>query len=260
METERRWAMFESLVEIRRERALARKAWTFPVSLAFHATLVTLLVLYSIFARDALLAPCNVFMTAPVDFLPVELGTPDGGQTAEDRPQEPEAAPPQNDANALTEPGRDADADEVSEVVFEREPLSSAGTPGHGSPGPKGDPNGIPGGKPPDRPTTNAEPKTASREVLIEAGLVSALKVVRSPQPAYPPSFVSLGITGRVEVELVVDESGRVESVRVVSATNPVFAEAAVAAAKAWLFQPPVSKAGARVAVFKRVTFNFSLR
>lgn len=57
---------------------------------------------------------------------------------------------------------------------------------------------------------------------------------------SYPPALKRRGITGNVELEFVVDESGRVEgpSVKVVESTNPELADAAKSAIEEIRFRP----------------------
>ncbi|MBX3174779.1 MAG: energy transducer TonB [Gemmatimonadaceae bacterium] len=57
---------------------------------------------------------------------------------------------------------------------------------------------------------------------------------------SYPPALKRQGITGNVELEFVVDESGRVEgpSVKVVESTNPELADAAKSVIEEIRFRP----------------------
>lgn len=72
--------------------------------------------------------------------------------------------------------------------------------------------------------------------------------------PAYP---AELGLLrGRAEVMVEVDANGKVVSAQVVSATAAEFAAQALAAAKAWEFQPAV-KDGQRVRAWARLPFKF---
>lgn len=251
--------MFETLVEVRRERTPARKAWTLPVALAFHASLLALLFLYSVFAHQVLVPPCSVFLPSPADVIPVQLGGFTGGEKPDEKVPEPERKPETPDSTRLLAPVPDRDLDLDSEVHLERSDAQPfpTGEFGNGPSGP-GRRDGVPGGDPnADDAKGTPTGKTPRLVVQNEAGLVSALRAVRQTQPSYPQSLSSLGVSGRVELEIVVDESGRVESVTVIGSTNALFAEAAVAAVRSWIYQPPVTKAGARVAVTKRVVVNF---
>ena len=62
-------------------------------------------------------------------------------------------------------------------------------------------------------------------------------KAIRLPQPAYPAKAKRAGASGRVSVQVVVNEKGKVESARAVSG-HPLLQEAAVAAARRAEFPP----------------------
>jgi len=62
-------------------------------------------------------------------------------------------------------------------------------------------------------------------------------KAIRLPQPTYPAKAKRAGASGRVSVQVVVDEKGKVESARAVSG-HPLLQEAAVAAARRAEFRP----------------------
>lgn len=249
--------MFDSLVVLKRERALGRLVWTLPVSVAFHATVVALLLLYSVFAPESLRPPCDVFLHAPALVVPVQLG---GFQSEPQQPEEPARAQAAAlDPRRLVEPDPESDTDDPLGNL-ERPTYAGGGPPGDGPWGP-GSPDGLASGGSPEGPDTNAvRPGFPDRVVLMEIGKVSALRAVSEAQPAYPAALMNLRLAGRVELELVVDENGRVESVTILSATHPLFAEAAAAAVRTWRYHPPVSGEGARVAVMRRVVVNFSPR
>jgi protein TonB len=75
------------------------------------------------------------------------------------------------------------------------------------------------------------------------------------PQPSYTDQARAAGIEGKVRVELTVDESGRVVSVRVISGLGHGLDEAAVAAAQRATFQPAT-----RCGKPARATFTISMR
>lgn len=56
--------------------------------------------------------------------------------------------------------------------------------------------------------------------------------------PTYPPTARAAGITGKVVVELVVNEDGRVAHARVVESDDPIFNEATLRAVMKWQFEP----------------------
>jgi periplasmic protein TonB len=80
-------------------------------------------------------------------------------------------------------------------------------------------------------------------------------KPLNVPQPAYNERAREAGIEGKVRVELTVDESGSVVSVRVLSGLGYGLDEAAVAAAQRATFEPAL-----RCGKAARATFTISMR
>jgi protein TonB len=80
-------------------------------------------------------------------------------------------------------------------------------------------------------------------------------KPLNVPQPAYSDRAREAGVEGKVRVELTVDETGTVVSVRVLSGLGYGLDEAAVAAAKRATFEPAL-----RCGKATRATFTISMR
>lgn len=96
---------------------------------------------------------------------------------------------------------------------------------------------------------------------------VAAEEAVRIPQPtamsnvtskvspAYPPVARQLRLTGDVEVDVTIDEEGKVEDAKVVKG-NAVFSAATVDAVKKWAFKP-IQVQGKASKVLTTLTFSF---
>ena len=82
-------------------------------------------------------------------------------------------------------------------------------------------------------------------------------KAVKKVPPTYPPIAKAAGAEGPVSVQIVVSESGAVESAKAVSG-HPLLQAAAVAAAKEWQFTP-TKLSGNAVKVSGTISFVFSL-
>jgi periplasmic protein TonB len=80
-------------------------------------------------------------------------------------------------------------------------------------------------------------------------------KPVNVPQPAYTDRAREASVEGKVRVELTVDETGRVVSVRVLQGLGYGLDEAAVVAARSATFEPAV-----RCGKPTRATFTISMR
>lgn len=86
-----------------------------------------------------------------------------------------------------------------------------------------------------------------ARDSVYAADLLEERPVrVGGAAPVYPKLLQDAGIRGQVDVEFVVDTSGHVEprSVRVLRSTNQLFDQAALEAARTWVFRP--GRIGAR--------------
>ncbi|PTY03792.1 hypothetical protein DB347_21425 [Opitutaceae bacterium EW11] len=107
----------------------------------------------------------------------------------------------------------------------------------------------------------------AEKRVLNElkkapASLVSAkeldkpLTQTRKDPPAYPYALQSDGISGRAEIEFIVDRDGNAMFPRIVNASQDDFGWAAATAIQRWRFQPP-TKNGQKVDARATVVVNF---
>jgi TonB family protein len=85
--------------------------------------------------------------------------------------------------------------------------------------------------------------KVALRLAVLTLLLASAShaqegrKVLRNPSPAYPALAKRMNLSGAVKIKAVVAADGTVKQVEVVGG-NPLFAEAAVDAAREWRYEP----------------------
>ncbi|MFC0677041.1 energy transducer TonB [Lysobacter korlensis] len=79
----------------------------------------------------------------------------------------------------------------------------------------------------------------AAMAASFAAPASAELKPIKRVEPQYPPEAARTGKQGFVEVEFVVDATGKVESVSVVNAKPArTFESAAVRAVKQWTFAP----------------------
>ena len=83
--------------------------------------------------------------------------------------------------------------------------------------------------------------------------------VVTSVSPAYPPLAVKAGIEGKVWVKVLVGKDGQVQEASVDRSTADILNEAALAAARQFLFTPGVMNNGP-VCVWVMIPFTFKLR
>ena len=82
------------------------------------------------------------------------------------------------------------------------------------------------------------------------------LSATRQPAPVYPYALESDGLSGRAEIEFVVDRDGHAVFPRIVSATQEDFGWSAATAISHWRYVPPV-KGGAKVDARTTLVVNF---
>ena len=83
-----------------------------------------------------------------------------------------------------------------------------------------------------------AAPATPAPAVAARTA-ATALKMVSSPSPRYPPEALRAGTSGEVLVEITIGTDGSVTNARVVRATPPrVFDREALNAVRRWKFEP----------------------
>jgi protein TonB len=83
-------------------------------------------------------------------------------------------------------------------------------------------------------------------------------KVVRSIAPVYPELAIRSGLTGTVYVKIWVDKEGKPREVSVVKSDAEMLNDAAIAAAKQFLFTPAYMNSGP-VSVWLTIPFRFRL-
>jgi len=81
-------------------------------------------------------------------------------------------------------------------------------------------------------------------------------RAIKLPKPTYPATAQRMRIAGSVNVEVTIDENGKVITARAVSG-HALLREAAVAAAKQAVFTPTVLS-GKSVQVTGVIVYNFS--
>jgi Ca-activated chloride channel family protein len=105
------------------------------------------------------------------------------------------------------------------------------------------------------RPAAAGE--TARPKGPVSGGVLNS-KAVNLPKPDYPSSAKSVGAQGRVVVELMVDETGKVVKARAISG-HPLLQKAAVAAALQARFSPTMLS-GEPVSIIGTISYTFLLQ
>ena len=96
----------------------------------------------------------------------------------------------------------------------------------------------------------------ASAEIRVATD--DAMKAAtKKTSPDYPPLAKQLKIAGRVEVDVIIDADGNVESVKVVTG-NAMLTQSVVAAVKKWKFTP-FTQDGAPTKAIAALDFDFKM-
>ncbi len=102
------------------------------------------------------------------------------------------------------------------------------------------------------------EPRPSPTPVLVEP--VPLPSAAREFQPPYPSQLLRMGVEGKAVVRVLIGTDGRVKQVAIISADDPLFAEATERQAlRRWRFRPG-SRDGTPVESWKQMTVRFEIR
>lgn len=272
--------MFNNLVESdlhTQERV--RKGWFFLGTLAAYALLFMILGVVSIYAYDAHLEEqTNEYI---VTFVP-PLKT--------DEPPAPRRSEPQRSTNNASSERHVSERTEFVDRVTNPNnvPKQASASPSQVPPLPAGDvvlsnrnvdavASNIPIGPPgrnngsvdggggravvdiPDAPPPppRATPTPAPPSTVLKISQVLNGRAVSLPKPPYPPLALQVKASGPVNVQVLIDETGKVISAQAISG-HPLLRAAAVQAARQARFSPTVL-GDQPVKVSGVITYNFTL-
>ncbi len=112
---------------------------------------------------------------------------------------------------------------------------------------------------PPPPPAAGASIGGTLKQAIVPvSGKVLNDMAIKKVQPQYPQEALSARATGMVQVTITVSEEGKVIEAKAVSG-HELLRQAAVTAAKQWLFKP-IEVSGAPVKAQGTITFNFSVQ
>lgn len=131
--------------------------------------------------------------------------------------------------------------------------LLGSSTAGDDLPG-AGDPDGVPGGV----AQSSIAPVGGSAPIPVGTPNVVPPRLVSQPAPNYPESARRIRLDGLVVVEAVIGLDGSVENARVMSATSPLFEDAALSAVRRWRYTAATMN-GRAVRVYLSATLKFTL-
>lgn len=117
-----------------------------------------------------------------------------------------------------------------------------------------GDGTGIEGGE-----GTITPPKVDPTPAPILTDPVPLASAAREFQPPYPPQLLRTGVEGKAVVRVLIGADGRVKQVAIISADDPLFADATERQAlRRWRFKP-ATRDGVAIETWKQMTVRFQI-
>jgi protein TonB len=146
---------------------------------------------------------------------------------------------------------------EIAQVLEAPELAPGLGVVG-GVPGgiPGGQIGGVIGGVIGGIPTAVPKPVVAPQPIRV-GGRVTAPRLIRRVEPVYPALARQARIEGSIRIDAVIDETGHVVEMKVLSG-HPILVKAALDAVQQWVYEPTLLNDQA-VPVLLEVTVNFVL-
>jgi len=240
--------MFEDiLIESTNRRSSAKRAMSWPVSLALHVLLIGGILGASIWFVDDVPEP-----PIPVAFYASAPPPPPPPPAA---PKAPPKAPEQAKPVPV-KPQEMVQPQVIPESV--PQPLAQPEAPSEGVEGgveggvPGGVPGGVAGG------IVGGTGPGGGEEPLRVGGEVKAPVLQQKVDPTYPEAARKARMEGVVILEAIITASGTVEDVKVLKSVNPLLDASAVRAVQQWRYKPATLN-GRAVRVYLTVTVTFNL-
>lgn len=272
--------MFESMTEREARGTRRQSAWISTAAVA-HGGVLFLIVAASLLARvEAGTDPPEPMPRFQPDksIIDVKLGDrPDAGPARKTekpvdhektRPSEPKRAapvvPPSLDRSSASTKDAPPAPPIVANLLTGAEDIGDDGRPGDGDgtgPGPPGT-SGLPWGRiggervEGEPGLSGDDPPESGRP---EAYQVDPARLLTRVEPDYPEVDRRSHVEGTVILEALVGPSGRVEAIRVLTASTPRMEDAAVRAVQRWRYRPARQNSRA-IGVYVMIHIRFELR
>ncbi len=224
-----------------------RKWYSVPLSILAHAVVVVVLVGVTIYGNVVI---PNVETIMSFAIAPPPPAMP---ATVVERPRPPKPGPPKPPIPTDAPP-----------IVTKEDPTTppEPGPPGPpgppsppGPPGPPGPP-APPGPPGPPLPPPPPIPEPPQKPLQV-GGLIQQPVRIKYVEPKYPPMAATARVEGIVILEVVIDEDGGVQNMKVLR-SQPLLDEAAKSAVREWKYRPTLLN-GKPHAVLMTVTVHFKL-
>lgn len=240
--------MFETMFEHSSRRALGRHALAFQAALGIQLLLAGVIAAAGFFHIQVLPPPEMPTLRGIPVKLPVSPVPPP-------KPRQPACQAPSSSA-----PPRPVPALAVSALIPEG--LKPLDIPFSSGPAPDSRTAGswsfIPGA--PGSPVSSGESTGNAGGGPLPPSSITPPKLILRVDPVYPEAARVIGLSGRVVVQIVIDQNGHVSQASVVSSSSSIFNRPALAAVKQWKYTRPINGNGQVVSVYEFVTVRFELR
>jgi protein TonB len=111
-----------------------------------------------------------------------------------------------------------------------------------------------------DTSGTRVEPEVIPTPLPVLTDAVPLASAARDFQPPYPSVLLRTGVEGKAVLRVLIGSDGRVKQVAIISADDPLFADAAERQAlRKWRFKP-ATRDGQPVETWKQLTVRFEIR
>lgn len=250
--------MFDKLIESTKQKSGGRTGRLVLLTTVIYGALLTVTGIVTIFWFNPVLA--DAFKVETILVPPVPPAP---------RPAAPQVVTRSNAAPSFVVPEPPSvtpDPHAVPPAPPATNRIVVAGSPG----GPVGIITGIPGGKddgpgeppPPPvtknpEPTPEPKPSPSPQRPVTRTSTILQGTAIRKVQPVYPAIAKAARVQGPVQVQVEISEEGQVTSAVVLSG-HPLLRDAAVQAARQWLWRPTLL-GNVPVRVQGVLTFNFVL-
>jgi protein TonB len=220
----------------------SKKSSAFPLAIVLHLAALLVVVIAPLVATDVLPTPRRVLEFMAV--APPSIPPPPPGPSA-DAPRRSTRSPVSTSAAPLEAPDR------IGEEIASAEPgVEIGGVPG-------GLPGGVPGGIDVGSEPSPPPPPAAFKEPIRPGGVIKSPKKTKEVLPIYPAIARAARVQGTVILDAVIDETGKVTTVRVLR-SNPPLDAAAIDAVRQWEFTPTLLN-GQPIPIVMTVTITFTL-
>jgi protein TonB len=108
------------------------------------------------------------------------------------------------------------------------------------------------------QPRVEPTPTPTPAPLIVDAAPVPS--AMREFQPPYPPQLLRTGVEGKAVVRVLIGTDGRVKQVAIISADDPLFADATERQAlRKWRFRP-ATRDGVPTESWKQMTVRFEIK